>query len=505
LYSEQQEIARVKAEQNDTAARIRAKQETIRLKAEHEAYRLRIEQEQEQAKAEAETQKLADQQSKQWDEAQQRAAFLAKAEQERQQKETAAAKSKMQQKPPRVPRKSLPVGKIFFGLIVLALLAVAGLPYILTLDTYIPPMEAEISALVKQPVHIKRIDFALLPLPKLVLHSVTVGKSDEFNAGDVTVNFDISALFAATKSINELKFSNVTLTGVSLQNSVAWLQGLGSMEKYPVAHLQFNTLQINAAEMKLPDLNGRVDFDAQGIFSHAYLKSADSKFALELQPVLKALKIDVSLHESTLPVFDNVKFNDLSVTATVTNGEAQLSDFFAHIYGGTVTGKGQLVWINGWVLNGQLNARNIDLKLMFPDFGLSGELLGELKMSMAGPTLAQLDKVDKDFLVEGSFEGKNGVISKLDFETVARMGARPGVAGHTNFSDLEGVFKVNKNGQRIFVSKLATGSANSSGLIDLDAKQQLSGKFQMEVSNLKGVIPLRLSGTTREPILESGH
>ncbi|MGV8935355.1 MAG: AsmA family protein [Gallionellaceae bacterium] len=505
LQSQRDEAARVKAGQNDSASRIRAEQESVRLKAEHEAYRLRIQQEQEQAKADEEAQKLAEQQSKQWEEAQQRAAFLAKAEQERQQKETAAAKAKMKLKPARVPRKPVPVGKIFFGLITLALLAVAGLPYILPLDSYIPPMEAEISSLIKQPVHIKKIGFALLPLPKLELYAVTVGNSNEINAATVTVNFDLSALFAATKSINELRFNNVAMTGVSLQNSVAWLQGLGSVEKYPVAHMQFNNLQINAAEIKLPVLNGQADFNAQGKFTHASLTSTDAKFALELQQVLNVLKIDASLHNSALPLFDNVKFNDLTVTATVANGEAQLSDFFAHIYGGTVTGKGQLDWSNGWVLNAQLNARNMDLQQMFPDFGISGELLGELKMTMAGPTLTQLDKVDKDFLVEGSFEGKNGVISKLDFETVARMGARPGVAGHTNFSELEGTVKINKNGQHIFVSKLATGSAKSRGLIDIDAKEQMSGKFQMEISGMNGTIPLRLSGTTKEPTLESGH
>ena len=212
------------------------------------------------------------------------------------------------------------------------------------------------------------------------------------------------------------------------------------------------------------------------------------------------LQIELNLHESSLPIFSDVKFSDLSVTALVTNGSAIFSNFFAHIHGGAVTGKGILDWKNGWKLQGQLNARNMELQKMFPNMGLSGELLGEMNILLTSTTLVHFDK---SYYLDGSFTAANGVIAKLDLESTVRFGMRPGVAGHTNFNELSGTIRVDSLGQHITVGKLATVSASSTGNINLDASKQLSGKLQVEIKSLgSNKIPLQLSGTLTAPVLQ---
>lgn len=499
----QNEAARIKALQDEAAARAKAEQESVRLKAEHEDYRLKLAQEEERAKAAAEAQKLTDSQTKQWEEAQRRAAIQAQAEKDRLAKQEAEAQIKSRQKSNRAPRKSLPVGKIFAGLMVLALLAVAGLPYVWPVDEYIAPLEAEMSAQIRQPVHIRKIQFALLPLPRIELHTVAIGKADELKIGDVTMNFDISALFAPTKSISKLELKNVTVSGASLDNVLLWLQVAGGIEAYPVAQIELKGVRISGDEVKIPLLNGMADFSPQGKFTHASLKSEDSKWGLELQMEQNSLLLEFNLQDSGLPVFPGIKFNDVSSKVILTNGEAVFTDFFAHIHGGTLTGKGRLNWNNGWKLQGQVNAKSLELHRMFPGSVLSGEVFGEMNISMASPSLLQLDK---DARFEGSFESKNGVISKLDIETIARFGARPGVAGRTNFTELSGTIKGSNSGQQIYLGKLSTAAVNSTGLIDVDANQQLSGKLQVDIKSLGMTgVPLRLSGTTTEPILQPGR
>ena len=499
----QNESARLKALQDEAAARAKAEQESMRLKAEHEAYRLKVAQEEERAKAEAESQKLTDNQTRQWEEAQRRAVIQAQAEKDRLAKQEAEAQIKSRQKFNRAPRKSLPIGKIFAGLFVLALLAVAGLPYVWPVDEYIAPLEAEISAQIKQPVHIRKIQFALLPSPRIELHTVAIGKAEELKMGDVTMNFDLSALFAPTKSISKLELKNVTVSGASLDKVLLWLQAAGGIEAYPVAQIELKGVRISGDEVKIPLLNGKADFSTQGKFTHASLKSEDTKWGLELLLEQNNLLLEFNLQDSGLPVFPGIKFNDVSSKVLLTNGEAVFTDFFAHIHGGTLTGQGRLSWNNGWKLQGQVNAKSLELQRMFPSSVLSGEVFGEMNISMASPSLSQLDK---DARFEGSFEAKNGVISKLDIETIARFGARPGVAGRTNFTELSGTIKGGNTGQQIYLGKLATTAANSTGLIDVDANQQLSGKLQVDIKSLGMTgVPLRLSGTTTEPILQAGR
>lgn len=496
----EQEAARLK-EKQDEAARIRAEQDSNRLKAEHEAYLLQVQQDEERAKAEAEERKLTEQQSKQWEEGQRRATLQAQAEKDRLAAQAAKSQVKTKQKSVRRIRQPFPTGKILGGVFVLGLLAIVGLPYIWPMGDYIPPLENEISAQIHQPVHIKNIDFALLPLPRLELHSLALGKGEEIKVGDVVMNFDFSALFAPVKSISKLELHNVMFEGATFDKSLLWLRAAGEIEKYPVAHMELKNVHVNNDQIKLPALNGLVDFDPQGKFTHAMLTNEDQKLSLELQPQQNSLQLDLNMHEGSLPILSNIKFSDLSANGVVDNGQINISDFFAHIHGGTLTGKGQLNWMNGWKLQGQINVKSLDLRRMFPDVILSGDLSGDISVSMNSLILSQLDQ---DPHVDGTFLANNGVISKLDIETVARFGERPGVAGHTNYNEMTGTLKVDSQGQHITLSKLELPGSNVTGVVNVDAKQQLSGKLLVDIKE-QGSVPLHLSGTASEPVLQQGR
>lgn len=495
--------AEILKSKEDEAARIKLEQDSIKLKAEQAAYHLKKQQEEEQAKAEVEARKLTDQQTKQWEEGQRRAAIQAQAESDRLALQSAEAQAKANQRPARPPRKPLPLGKMFFGLLVLALISVVGLPYVLPLDSYIPLLEKEISNQVNQPVKIKNINVALLPAPKLQLQNLSVGSGEELKVGDVVLNFDFSALFATTKSISKMELNNVVLSGASLDKVLAWFQVTGGSEIYPISHMNLHNVRVNSNDIKLPVVNGLIDFDVQGKFTKAGFNSEDGKFNLELLPLQNNLRLELSIHESSLPIFPNIKFNDLSVNAVIANSEANLSDFFAHVNGGTLTGKGLLNWSNGWKLQGQVNAKSLDLQRMFPSYGVSGELLGDVNISMYGAALSQLTK---DSVMEGNFQAKNGVINKLDVSAIAQFGNRQGVVGHTDFNELIGSIKSDKRGQRIYMSKISSVAVNGTGLVEVDENQQLSGKLSVDIKGpTSGSVMLQLSGSASDPFLQQSR
>ena len=494
-------------EELDTVATNKAEQEAkARIKVEQELYRLKVEQEQlaiAEAAAEAEAMKLAEQQSRQFEAAKRRAASQEQAENERMARQAENERIGSQKSRTRVARTPLPTGKIFTGLIVLALLAIAGLPYVWPLDEYISPLENIISAQIKQPVRFKKMNFALLPMPKLELHTVTMGKNEELKIKDVVLNFDLSALFAATRSINKVQLINISLSTTSVNDVLPWLQSAGGIEKYPVARIELSGVNIQNKDIQLPLLNGFADFDPQGKFTNSNLQSADSKMQIDLHAQDRLIQIELNVHDGHLPILPEINFKDFSANGIIANNEIVFSEVFAHIYGGTLTGKATLNWSRGWKLMGQINAKSLELKTLFPDFGITGELYGDAVVSMIGPTLPELDDTPR---LEGSFEIKNGVISKLDLETTARFGSRPGVAGHTDFSELAGMFKVNTRSQRYTLNSISAGATSATGIIEVDEKHQLSGKFQVDIVGVNsGKVPLKLTGTPSDPSLEQGR
>ncbi|BCB27204.1 hypothetical protein SKTS_20900 [Sulfurimicrobium lacus] len=76
-----------------------------------------------------------------------------------------------------------------YKLIALALLlAIAAvLPFFITLDDYIPRIEQEASARLKQPVSIKNIRFSVLPLPHVTIAGICVGTTDDISFGTARV------------------------------------------------------------------------------------------------------------------------------------------------------------------------------------------------------------------------------------------------------------------------------------------------------------------------------
>ena len=496
----QDAAARLRAEQ-EAAARAKAEQEAARRQAEQEEYRKQAEQNEKQAIADVEARELAEQQAKQWEEAQRRAAVNAQAEMNRQ---SAEVQAKVIHKPNRAPRKPFPVVKYLASLLALAVVAAVVLPYVLSFDDYIAPIEKQISAQINQAVRIKKVQITLLPMPKLELLGLSAGSAQELQVSNATIHFDLSALFASTKTINKIELNNISLNGSSFNQVVAWMQAAGGNEKYPVARMELRGVSMTSDEIKLPLFNGQVDFDPQGKFIKADMKSEDGKLDLELQSLQKRLQLELKVHESGLPVLPYIKFNDLSVTGVIENGEIIVNDIFAHIYGGTLVGKGQLSWNNGWKLQGQLTSKSLELQNLFPDFGVFGELYGDVNFSMVGLKLAQLDK---DPRLEGNFEAKNGIINKLDIDSIIRFGTRQGVAGkRSNFSQLAGTFKADNRGQRIYLNKILIGVVSGSGLLEADANQKLSGKLSVNINGVtNGSVPLQVLGTLKEPVLQSGR
>ncbi|MBI1173744.1 MAG: hypothetical protein GC139_00585 [Sideroxydans sp.] len=491
----------IAAEERAAAQRKAQEEEIARKQAEAQA---RAEAER-RAREEEAARKLADDQAKAWADAEKRAKVQAEAQARNEQAEPAVEQvAAVAPKKSRVRRKPLPVGKIAAGLLVLVLVLVVVLPYIWPMQGYVLQVEKRLSAQLRQPVHIGKMSATLLPSPQLELHEVTVGNGRELKAGTVVLHFDFTALLSDTRAINNAELNNLQLDDASFDKTLSWLEAAAGDAHYPLARMTLRGARVNSELVKLPAINGNVEFDAQGHFSKAVLGSEDGKLNLQLhaQPG-QQLGLELSLKESELPILPYVHFNELNAQGQLRDGEMNFSDFDARLYGGTLVGNARLNWQKGWLMQGHMTVKSLEMHDAFPAARIEGELDGNAGYSIQADKLALLGGNPS---LDGSFSLKKGALSDMDMVETVRLAGRDGdPGGRTHFDELSGRLQLENGIQRYRQLRLAAGVLSASGYLDIDTSRELNGHFLADLKVRAGSVPLLLTGKVGEPVLRAAR
>lgn len=501
LQAEQEAAQRAAAEAKaleEQKAKQKAAEEMARLKEEQKAERVREEQE---ARAKEEELALAAEQANAWAEAEQRAKLQANLNAEQAAQQAAISQAKAVQKPTvKTRRKPLPLGRIFVGLLVLGVVVIFVLPLVWPLQEFIAPIEQRVSAQLKQPVKIGGMSAAILPMPKVELHNVSIGAGEEFKASTVAIYFDPLTLLSEQKAVSDVEFQGVNVDGRRLEALMVALKGVGGAAQYRLNHMTIQSVQINAEGIVLPSLKGSADI-VQGQFTRVVLHSEDDKFNVEIVPVQNRWQLSFGIKERALPLLPDVMFSDFTATGLIGDGEVDFSEIDAHAYGGILSARGKLTWRKGWQAQGRIQAKTMELEKLFPKFGLSGEVFADGTFLMQGTKLAQLGDAPK---LDGSFSANKGVINGMDMVETARLSSRdhlPG--GRTHFDVLTGAVQLENHNRHFRQVKISSGMLNATGSFDISADSQLSGSFNAEIKMRAGNNPLALSGTLEEPKLQA--
>ena len=109
------------------------------------------------------------------------------------------------------------------GIIGVIVLILAIAPLFISLNDYIPQIEKEISARLKEPVKIGGLRAAGLPLPHVTVDGITVGKTEDIKVGKVTVTPDLGSLLGATKVIKSIEIDGLVLTQKAIDKIPGWI------------------------------------------------------------------------------------------------------------------------------------------------------------------------------------------------------------------------------------------------------------------------------------------
>ncbi len=464
------------------------------------------------AKADKEAHKLTEAQAKVWSEAEQRAkmqvqaqAQLAEAKQQLAQQAEKIVQAQPAHRVAKVRGKPLPWGKAGIVLFMLFLLLPILLPYVWPMQDYVMQIEQRLSAQLHQPVRVGHLRVTLLPLPKLELQGVTVGKNQELKASKVELHFDLPALLTETRIITRAEISELAINAQSFDQALSWLQAASGETRYPVMRMVLQQARVSGDGLGLPVVNGVLDLDGQGKLIKAVLKSEDGKLGVELQPQQSRWRIALTIKDSALPLLPDIIFNELSLNGDVDADTASFHQIDGRLYGGQLSGSARLTWQNGWQVQGNINVKTLDLQDALPQFGIAGELDGDAAFILRGAKLPMLAKSPH---MEGKFVVKKGLISKIDMVETARMSGRQGASGgRTHFDELNGTLEVDNNSQHLRQIRISAGIMSANGDVDIAPDKQVSGRMNVDlkVRAERGSVPLAVSGTLAEPVWRVGR
>jgi len=399
--------------------------------------------------------------------------------------------------------------RILIALAVLLVIAVA-LPFFISLNDYIPRIEKEVSARLKEPVSIKSIKFSALPLPQVTVDRITVGKTGDIKVETVKVTPDLFSLLGSAKVIRSIEIHSLVLTQKAMDKIPAWSKPDDTKPPQQPPQVRVESIRLVNALIRhdkasFGPFDARVSLNSKGEPEDALITTQDGKLKAFVKPDKSNYLIDASAKSWTLPVGPAIVFDELVIKGVATLGDADFSQVSAKLYGGTVTGKATAGWRKGLQLKGSFDVNQVELKslvpLLAPGTKMSGRLSAKPVFSASAADANQLMSAAR---LETPFNVQNGVLHGVDIRQAATNLIRQGAkGGETHFDQLSG--HLNMAGKLLLFTqvKIASGVLAADGNVNVSPKKELSGRINAQVKALgtSANVPLNVAGTVDAPLL----
>jgi len=396
-------------------------------------------------------------------------------------------------------------------LIVLALLlAVAvAVPFFVTLDDYIPRIEKEASARLKEPVTIKSIKFGMLPLPHVTVDGITVGTTGDVKLGKVTVTPDPFSLFSATKVIKSIELKSLVLTQKAIDKIPAW-KADATTAAVRQATVRIESIRLDDALFKLDKasfgpFDARVNLDSERRPVDALITTRDGKLKATIRPDKSNYLIDATAKAWKSPAGPPIEFDELIIKGVATLDSADFSHISAKLYGGTVNGKATAAWQKGLQVKGNFDINQVELKslvpLISPGTNMSGRFSAKPVFSASAADAGQLMNA---LHLETPFNVQNGILHGIDIQKAATSLIKQGATGgETHFEQLSGHLVRDRGAHQFTQLKISSGALAADGNVNISAKQELSGRVNAQVKAVgtSASVPLNVAGTVHSPLL----
>ncbi len=394
------------------------------------------------------------------------------------------------------------------GIVVFVLVSLLGIvPFFISVEDYRPQIERILSERIKEPVRLKSLRLAGLPLPHLVIEGVEIGKAD-VQVGRIAVTPDLLSLLGDIKVIRSVDISGLVINQNALDRLPLWV-ATDPRAKPADFTVLVRSVSLDDALLKLQKttfgpFDARVSIASTGQPERADITARDGKFKLAIKPAGKKFNIEVQAKDWRVPVGPPIHFDELLIRGVATLNDANLPEIKAKLYGGVVTGQMTAGWQKGLQLKGSYAVSDVELRELVPLFSpqtrLSGRLTAKPVFSANAPDAERLKNALK---LETPFDIRDGVLQGIDIQKAATSLLTRDSSGQTRFDTLSGQFAMERGTQRMTNLKVSSGSLAADGNVTIAPNKALSGRINARVSvagMATATVPLNITGTVDSPL-----
>jgi uncharacterized protein involved in outer membrane biogenesis len=395
---------------------------------------------------------------------------------------------------------------VLLFVVLVAVLAIV--PFFVSLDDYRPQIERMLAEKLKEPVKLKSLRLAGLPLPHVVIDGIEIGKAD-IKVGRIAVTPDLWSLLTATKVIRSIDIAGLVINQRALDRIPAWTKTDPKAQPADFT-VQVQTIQFDDALLQLPKasfgpFDARVAIAAGGAPERADITLRDGKFKATVKPVGEKFNIEVQAKGWRLPAGPPILFDELLLKGVATVNDASFGEVKAKLYGGTVAGSTSVAWQKGMQLKGQYTVNELELRDLVPLFSPKTRVTGRLTAKpVFSASAASADKIADVLRLDTPFNVRDGVLQGIDIQKAATNLIKRDSSGETRFDTLSGHFALDRGTQRITNLKVVSGALAADGNVTIAPNKDLSGRINAQVKAgtvTAATVPLNVSGNLDSPLL----
>lgn len=404
--------------------------------------------------------------------------------------------------------KWLKIGGVILGVLVLAL---AALPLFIPLEDYIPLLEKEASARLREPVTIKGLTVSGLPLPHVAVSGVSIGKSGDIQVGEVVVTPDLWSLLGERKVIRAIVVRDLVVTQVAL-GKLAALAGSGgsapgTAPAISIARVELDGVLIRLDKAAFGPFDARLRLNDGGNLDSASLSTRDGKLKATVVPEAGGYRVALGAKDWKMPAGPALHFDELAVSGIATAANVTFNEVRAALYGGTVSGQLAAGWRKGLQLRGSAEVRQVEIRALLQALGKPASLSGKLAARpVFSASAAKAEQIADQLRLETPFAVQDGVLHGVDISKAATslISRDAGKGGETRFDKLSGHLAMERGTRRLTKLNIVSGSLSAEGNVTVSPRDELSGRLNTKVKAVSitaATVALSVGGTLDSPLV----